>query len=195
MSVVVVSTSVSYRMSNRISLSMLSNAFCRSIRMTCSSCPLLSCICARSSSDSIWSAVLRFFLNPYCGSAKNLVSSSLVVILSASILSRTLYHAFVSEIGLYFSGSFGFLASLGSRIIVASPIRSGTCFAFHTCSMRLCVISVVAFPPARSASAHMLSGPGALSFAMCCITFRISSLLGASVGDCLLCCSSGGLSP
>ena len=70
MSITVLSTLVSSSMSKRTSLSTLSNAFWRSISMMCSSYPLLSWIYASNSSESIWSAVLLFFLKPYWGSAK-----------------------------------------------------------------------------------------------------------------------------
>ena len=122
-----------------------------------------------------------FFLKPYCGSAKYFVSSSLAVILSASILSRTLYHVFVSDIGRCCAGSFGLRASLGRSMMVASPISSGMVLLDHMCSIRLCVISIVALPPAFSTSTHMLSGPGALSFARLIMAFRTSVFVGAFV--------------
>ena len=106
----------------------------------------------------------------------------MVDILSAIILSSTLYHVLVSEIGRCCAGSFGLRASLDRSMIVASPIAVGMVLLFQMCSMRWCVISNVALPPAFRASAHMLSGPGALSFAMFIIAFLTSSYVGAAVG-------------
>ena len=108
-------------------------------------------------------------------------------------LSSTLYHVLVSDIGRCCAGSFGFRASLGRSMMVASPIPSGTVWLVHMCSMSRCVISIVALPPAFSTSAHMLSGPGALSFAMFSMVFLTSVSSGASVLGWLLCPSSGGL--
>ena len=85
---------------------------------------------------------------------------------------------FVREIGLCCTGSFGFLASLGSSIIVACPSCIGMSFFSHMWVIRACVISTVVFPPACSTSAQMLSGPGALFFAR----FRIVNLTSFSVG-------------
>ena len=98
------------------------------------------------------------------------------------ILSSTLYHVLVSDIGRCYAGSFGLRASLGSRMIVASPISAGTVLLFQIWSIRLCVISIVAFPPAFRASDHMASGPGALSFAMPLTALLTSFIVGAVVG-------------
>ena len=131
MSLTVCSMPVSCRMSKSISLLTLSNAFLRSISITCSSYPLVSCICASISSVSMWSAVLLFFLKPYYGSARYAVLSMWLVSFVASILSRTLYHMFVRDIGLWSSGFFGSFASLGRRTIMAFPSSSGTFLVSH----------------------------------------------------------------
>ena len=98
------------------------------------------------------------------------------------ILSRTLNQVFASEIGLYCLGSFGRLGSFGSRIIVASPMVSGTSLFSHICWMSLVVISTATSPPDCKASALMLSGPVALFLASLFITSLISALLGAGEG-------------
>ena len=116
-----------------------------------------------------------------------------MVILSASILSSDLYQILVSDIGLYRAGSFGLYASLGKSIMVDSPSSGGTVLLVHMCSMSLWVISSAAFPPACNASAHMISGPGAVSFARFFITLLIVARLRAWVGNWLLCVSSGAL--
>ena len=64
------------------------------------------------------------------------------------ILSRILYHVFVSDMGRCCFGSFGFLGSLGSSIIVASPIPSGTSLLSHIFVMSLCVMSTAISPAA-----------------------------------------------
>ena len=115
-------------------------------------------------------------------------------ILPAMILSSTLYQMFVSEIGLCCAGSFGCWAFLGIRMMIASPISSGIDLLSQMCFMRWWVISIVALPPAYSASAHISSGPGALSFANPCMVILISSMVGGSEEVSVVCCNVGGLS-
>ena len=75
MSVTVLSIPVLPRVSKSSCLFTLSKAFYKSMRMTCSSCPLASCIWSSSSRVSIWSVVLRCRLKPYWGSARKFVLS------------------------------------------------------------------------------------------------------------------------
>ena len=95
------------------------------------------------------------------------------------------------DIGLYSSGCFVCLASLGSRTIVALPNSSGTCLVSQMCLINLCVMSAAALPPAYRASAQMLSGPGAFSFASSLMIAFIVFLLGGFDASWLLCSSYG----
>ena len=69
---------------------------------------------------------------------------------------------------------------------MALPSSSGTFLVSHICFINWWVIAAAALPPACSASAHMLSGPGALSFASSRMIAFIVCLLGGFEAGCVL---------
>ena len=163
-----------------VRLSMESKAFLRSIRHQYRGFSFFFALSAIVSRMKIWSWHVFPFRKAACSSEMMLNYSVSSSMRSFTILSRTLYHMFRSEIGLCSSGRFDGGCVFGISTMFACFIACGTYHSLQTLPIRTIVILSAICPAPFKSSAEIPSGPVAFLLFSLCMLVIISDAVGGS---------------